>query len=451
MRDATVDLISEYAASLACQDVGPGAVHAVKRSLIDSIGCALAAYAAEPVKIARRMAARVRSDAPASLIGSFIKTSPEMAAFVNGAMVRYLDFSDDYLNNDGPHPSDNIAAVMAACEAVNANGKALVCGIALAYEIVGQLVDNAEFKFRGWDYVTETSIGSALGSGNVLGLSKERMAHALTLAIAPNIALYQTRAGELSMWKGCAGPNAARNGLFAALLASEGMTGPNLIIEGARGLWNQVTGRFELGPFGGNGRPFKVERTFFKPRPIMYTAILPVETAFELRREVNIDAIDSIHIFLDRFSVISSSGQEKYDPHTRETADHSIPYLVVAALVDGEISERSFTPERYRDAQVLALLKRVSMTEDNRYSKEWPDPMSCRIEITDRSGRTFSRHLINPKGHPSNPMSDAEIEEKFLYLTREVLTTGQAAEALQLLWHVEEVDDMAKIFEAVRI
>jgi len=141
VRDATVDLISEYAASLTCQDVGPKAVHAVKRSLIDSIGCALAAYAAEPVKIARRMAARVRSDAPASLIGSFIKTSPEMAAFVNGAMVRYLDFSDDYLNNDGPHPSDNIAAVMAACEAVNANGKALVCGIALAYEIVGQLVD----------------------------------------------------------------------------------------------------------------------------------------------------------------------------------------------------------------------------------------------------------------------------------------------------------------------
>ena len=217
--DKTADKISTYAASFTPSDVTPEALHAVKRSLIDSIGCALGAFSAEPVKIARRLASRVSSNMPASVLGTLIKTSPEMATFVNGTMIRYLDFSDDYINKDGPHPSDNISAVLAICEALHADGKSLACGITLAYEIVDRLVDSTTFRGRGWDYVTEHAIGSALGAGKVLGLSKEQMAQALALAIAPNISLGQTRTGELSMWKGCAGPNAARNGVFVALLA----------------------------------------------------------------------------------------------------------------------------------------------------------------------------------------------------------------------------------------
>lgn len=449
--DRTVNKISTYAASLSYSDLTPEALHAVKRSLIDSIGCALGAFAAEPVKIARRLAARVSSSMPASVLGTFMKTSPEMATFVNGIMVRYLDFNDDYLNKDGPHPSDNISAIMAICEALHADGKALACGITLAYEIVDHLVDSAAFMFRGWDYVTETSVGSALGVGKVLGLSKQEMAQALALAIAPNIALWQTRIGELSMWKGCAGPNAARNGLFAAQLAREGMTGPNQIIEGPCGLWNQVTGRFELGPFGGKGRPFKIQDTFFKPRPIMYTVLLPVETALKLREEVNINDVRSIKIFLDKFCLASSAGPEKYDPHTRETADHSVPYLVVAALVDGEISEKTFTPERYRNPQILSLLKKSAMEEDLQFTQDWPKTFHCRIEIGSNSGQKWTQHLKNPKGHPANPMSDAEIEEKFLKLASDKLTAKQAQSALELLWHVEEIEDVGEIFNALQV
>ncbi|MFH1672468.1 MAG: MmgE/PrpD family protein, partial [Pseudomonadota bacterium] len=427
------------------------ALHAVKRSLIDSIGCALGAFAAEPVKIARRLAASVSSSMPASLLGTYMRTSPEMAAFVNGIMVRYLDFNDDYLNKDGPHPSDNIPAILAICEALHADGKALACSITLAYEIVDHLVDSADFNFRGWDYVTETAIGSALGVGKVMGLSKQEMAQALALAVAPNIALWQTRVGELSMWKGCAGPNAARNGLFAALLAREGMTGPNQIIEGPCGLWNQVTGRFDLGPFGGGEHPFKIQETFFKPRPVMYTVLLPVETALKLRGEVAINDIDSIQIFLDAFCVASSAGPEKFDPHTRETADHSIPYLVVAALVDGEISEKSYTPERFRNPQILSLLKKTSMEVKPVFTEEWPKAFNCRIEIKGKSGQIWSKHLKNPKGHPANPMSDEEIEEKFRGLTRNMLGPKQTQTALELLWHIEEVDDVGKIFNALSV
>jgi 2-methylcitrate dehydratase len=402
--DETVDKISTYSASLNYSELTPEAIHAVKRSLIDSIGCALGAFAAEPVKIARRLASRSSSNAP------------EMAAFVNGIMIRYLDFNDDYLNKDGPHPSDNISAVLAICEALHANGKSLACGIALAYEIVDQLVDVVGFTPRYWDYVPMTSIGSAMGAGKVLSLSREKMAQALSLAIAPNIGLLQTRTGELSMWKGCAGPNAARNGLFAALLASEGMTGPNQVIEGPYGLWNQVTGKFELRPFGGHGRPFKIQETFFKPKPVIYTTLLPMEIALKLREEIDVSEIDSIKVFLDAFCIATSSESERYDPHTRETADHSIPYIVVAALVDGEISERTYNPECYRDPNILAILKKFTMVEDPQYTGEWPKTFNCRIEIKGKSGQKWVKHMKNPKGHPSNPMSDTEIEEKFLKL-----------------------------------
>jgi len=449
--DRTADSIRDFAATLSVTDVTPEALHAVKRSLIDSVGCALGAFSAEPVEIGRRLAARTTSATPATLFGTRVKTSPEMAAFVNGTMVRYLDFSDDYINNDGPHPSDNIAAILAVAESLHAGGRLLACGIVVAYELVDRLVDAAQFRARGWDYVTETSIGTALGAGKVLGLSAEKMANALALAIAPNIAVRQTRASELSMWKGCAGPNASRNGLFAALLAAEGMTGPAEIFEGQYGLWKQVTGRFELVPFGGQGRPFKIEETFFKSLPVMYTSMLPVETMLELRGEVDVDDIEAIEIEVDNFALATGDSPAKHDPRTRETADHSTPYLTVAALLDGGISERTFEEARYRDPRVLDLLHRLTMREKPEFTANWPGTFQCRIVVKGRSGRQWSAHRKNPKGHPGNPMSDREIEEKFLGLTRGFLGERRAREALDLMWRLEKIDDVGAICEAVAV
>jgi 2-methylcitrate dehydratase len=449
--DRNAAFMSAYAAGMRVDDVTASALHAVKRSLVDSIGCALGAYAAEPVKIARRLATRTHSDTPATLWGTHIRTSPEMAAFVNGIMVRYLDYSDDYLKNDGPHPSDTIPPLLAIAEARHADGATLACAITLAYEIVDQLVDCAQFKARGWDYVTETAMGAALGAGKIMGLAEDEVAQALALATVPNIALRQTRTGELSMWKGCAGPNAARNGLFAALLAAEGMTGPNDIFEGRHGLWQQVTGPFELGTFGGKGRPFKIEETYFKSRPVQYTGLLPVETALALHSRVDPSRIRSIRVVLDEFSVVTGGGREKYDPQTRETADHSHPFLVAAALVDGEISDATFTPVRYRDPRILALMQKITLEEDPAYTRAWPRAFECRVEVTDDAGATQTQYMKNPKGHPANPMSDAEIEEKFLHLTAGTLGSAHARSVLRLLWNLEACSDVGEICSAIAI
>jgi 2-methylcitrate dehydratase len=183
----------------------------------------------------------------------------------------------------------------------------------------------------------------------------------------------------------------------------------------------------------------------------MYTILLPVETALKLREKVDVKNIDSITIFLDSFCILSSAGPEKYDPHTRETADHSIPYLVAAALLDGGISEKTYTHERIRDPELLDVLKRSSMKEDPRFTQEWPKTFNCRIEITEKSGKKSVEHLKNPKGHPANPMSDAEIEEKFLKLTHGLFTSKESRAVLDLLWHFEEVEDVGKIVEAIVI
>lgn len=445
--DQLTEQIASYAASLNYKDLRTEAIHAVKRSVVDSIGCAIGAFSAEPVKAARSVATRVTCTTPATLIGTRIQTSPELAGFVNGVMIRYLDFNDDYMNWDGPHPSDSIGTIWAVAESIHADGKSLVLGITLAYEICNQFVDSVNFRGRGWDYTLDHSMGTAMAAGRILGLNKEQLENALSLSIIPYVSLWQTRLGEISMWKGCAGANGARNGLFAVLLAKEGMTGPEMPFDGDGGLRKWVTGPFELDTFGGRDHPFKVERTFLKALPIKYTAQLPVWTALELRQKVNVEDIQSLCMYGDRLTKIGSAGPEEWNPKSRESADHSYPYLVAAALIDGEITSKTFTPERYRDPIILAMAKKISAEEDPLYSKDLPDTFHCRLEATLRSGEVVAVHQTNPRGHPSNPMTDQEINDKFLRLVEPSLTSQQSRALLDELWNLEKLHDVSQPFK----
>lgn len=451
MKDRTVGRIAEYASQLAYNGLSGLAIRGAKRSLVDSFGCALGAYSEAPAQIGRRIASRVQSTPSATLLGTRVRTSPDLAAFVNGTMIRCLDYNDDYLNRDGPHPSDNVSALLAAAESVRSDGKSLVTAMVLTYEIVCQLVDHADFQAHGWDYTTETALGSALGAAKLFGLTSERMQEAMSLAIAPNVALLQTRIGELSMWKSCAGPNAARNGLFAAMLAAEGLTGPVDVIEGQAGLWKQVTGKFELPTLGGGDVPFKIEGTFFKSKPVMYMAMLPIEVMLELRKEVDAHDVKSIDIHLDHFSFKATNSPAKWDPMSKETADHSIQYLVVAALIDGEINEETYAPAKYRSPFALDLLKGVRIHEEAAYTAQWPKTFNCLIRVETHSGRKLEMHRVNPHGHPARPMSDDDISRKFMSLVKPVLPPAKAAAVLDLLWNVERVPDVSRIVDALII
>src|SRR5438270_11730895 len=237
--------LAEYAVQLRFEDLPGPTVHEAKRRFIDSIATAVGAMDADAYAIARRCALRVQGKLGATLFGGGT-SSAEWATFVNGLLIRYLDYNDTYLSLEPAHPSDNLAAVLAVGDMAKAGGRELITAAVLAYEIQCRLCDAASLRKHGWDHVTYGAISSALAACKLLQLQATQATHAVGLAGVCNVALRQTRAGELSMWKGCAFANAARNGVFAALLAAEGMTGPAPIFEGELGIMKLLTGPFEF-------------------------------------------------------------------------------------------------------------------------------------------------------------------------------------------------------------
>ena len=397
-------LFRSYAAGLQWADLTPQAVHAAKRSILDSVGCALGALEEHGIAALHRMAGRVSSTESATVLGTGLRTALDMAGFVNGSMIRYLDFSDDYFGGNGrqagPHPSDNIGSVLAVAEMQGLYGKALLLGTVLAYETCNQLVDHSLLHSRGWDYTIFHAVASAAAVGRLLGLDEAGIANALGIAVVSNVSLWQTRTGELSEWKSLAGPNASRNGLWAALLAREGIAGPGEGFEGKCGYMKQFDKRFELPPLGGQGVPFKIERTYFKYMPVMYSAQLPIWAALELRGKVKLE--DIAGLVVHGYDYMLSTGAytpERCNPTTRETADHSSPYLIGAALVDGAITEKSFTPERYRDPVILKLISNLTAVEDPAYTAVYPQHIKLRLEARLKSGGSVAVEMADPRGH----------------------------------------------------
>ena len=218
--DSSARYLSAYAASLDYRDLPPDTVQEARRRILDSVGCALGAFGAEPCRIAREAAPAVEGPGAATVLGTARSTSPDMAAFANTAMVRYLDCNDSFVSPGGGHPSDMLPAVLAAAEAAGASGRAVVAALVLAYEIYGQFARRFATREKGWDQGLFIGLSGACAAGKVLGLSEDRLAHALSIAAVSHVPLGQTRVGELSMWKGCATAMAVRNGVFAALLAA---------------------------------------------------------------------------------------------------------------------------------------------------------------------------------------------------------------------------------------
>lgn len=444
--DKTTERLSSFAATLDFNDLDPAVVHAIKQRFIDAIGCALGAFPTETAVIARRIASGVQSSSKAGVIGSRTKSSPDLAAFANGTMIRCLDLNDDYFGKDGPHPSDTMAAVLAAADSVHANGRSFLTGVAVAYEILCCLADAVGLRDKGWDYVTFTVLAAALGAGKIFQLPEEVMSHCIGLAVVPGCALGETRLGELSMWKGLASANACRNGIFACMLAREGVTGPSKSFEGKNGLWNQVTEPFDLSRLGAD--PLRAGIVYLKSWPVFYSAQAPVQAALALREQVTADDIESITVeSYKRLLGRGAADPERWNPKARETADHSVPFCVAAALLDGDITIDTFELKRFLDPDAVALMSKVEVREDPEFTKQYPEVWNCRIRALTRSGEHHQAHVTYPKGHPKNPMGDREVEKKFIKLNEQLLGLERCQAFFDFAWHLEEADDIGDIFE----
>lgn len=459
--------LAEYSRSLSYPHLPASVVHEVKRRVLDSLGCAVGAWTAEPSRIARRIAQSVKIPNGATLWGTTHKTLPDLAAFANGALVRYLDFNDTYLSKEPAHPSDNIAAALAAGETAHASGKQVIEAIALAYEVHCRLCDAAALRPRGWDHVTYGPFTAALTAAKVWKLSHAQTVQAVNLAGVANVALRQTRVGDLSMWKACAFSNAARNGVFAARLAQQGMTGPSPIFEGEKGFMKLVSGPLDLAAFGGEGRsrreqeecPFKILETYIKHYPVEYHAQTAVEAALIVREELlkaegpqSLAGITEVELgSYDVAIEIIGRDEEKWRPRTRETADHSFPYCVAVALLDGTVALRSFGPKRLGDPALHAVMQKIRVVEQQEFIGWYPQAMPTRVTVRTAAGKEYVKQVDFPLGHPRNPMSDREVEEKFHRLVSGKLARAKAGKVIDLVWKLETLKDVGVLMPLLKV
>jgi 2-methylcitrate dehydratase len=439
--DTTVKRLVAFAERARYVNLSATTVHETKRHLIDTFASALGAYDEEVSVMSRAVAKRYRSDDMARVWGCDIVTTPEMAAFANGVMTRSLDISDTYLGRSRGHPSDMVPGLVAVAESVHADGKSLITAMVLAYDVYCSFCKHVDINSGGWDQPVYTVLGCALGAAKLMGLNADQTGHALSLALTPNLALAQARRGSLSSWKGCAGANASRNAVFAALLAKEGFTGPGEIFEGSGGFWDAV-GRSDWplpeSPMIGETRT--------KFLPVCYHGQSAVFAAMELRNKVDLRQIEEIHV--DGYQVavfMMGNDASRWAPTTRETADHSLPYCVAIALLDGQLVRDSFVDARLRDPAVAELMRKVKVAEDPALTAQYPEGAPGRVTIRMRSGETYVSEIRYPRGHEKSPMSDSEVENKFRDLCAGRLGAPGCDRALKTLWQLESIKDAGAI------
>jgi 2-methylcitrate dehydratase len=449
--DPTTEYLSDYACGLTYEDLSPEAIHQVKRTVIDSVGCAVGAIDSEPASIARRMASRVQGNPPARIFGTSQETSTDLAAFANTVLVRYLDCNDAYAARGTGHPSDMIPGVLAVAGGHRMDGQAAITAITAAYEVFCRLAD--EVPLKGWDQGMFAAIGATCGAGMILGLDRKAMGNAISIAITTGVPLGVTRIGELSMWKGCATAAAVRTAVFAAELAAEGMTGPANPFEGRDGLWQHLgveAPKWE--GFGGRAKPFRITATSFKAYPSVLHTQGPIGLVLELRDRLGTAEIESVHMATYGEAVRRTATEaEKWDPETRETADHSAPYLVAAAFQDGGVTPATFAPSRVRDPALRSLIKKLKVVEEPEFTRRYPAESCTRIEVTTTDGRRVVAETNHPKGHYRNPLTDSEVEGKFRALAFGALGAEGCDRVLAEVWNLENAATLDRLFESLVI
>lgn len=446
--DPILSTFAEFASAVGYRDLPPNAVQAAKERMLDALGCALGAYDCDTAEVGRSLAGpAARNDLAGRIIGSNDLVSADDAAFINSCMIRNLDFNDTY---PGGHPSDALGAHFAVAPQIGASGERLIAAAVVAYEIFIRIQMKAQLREKGWDQGFGISVGAAAGLCNLMGLSRDVAKHAIAITAVANMPMRASRAGQLSMWKGAATAYAVRNAVFGVQLAAAGMTGPEAPFTGRHGLTDLITGPIELPPFGKSPEDFFIPRAKIKYWPVVYNMQALVWCAIELRRKVAVEQIESIDVET-YWSAWHESGSEpaKWDPTTRETADHSLPYILAWTLRHGLIDHHAFVTEAYTDPSIRPLMNRVTVRIDDEFEKDFPRVVHMRMTAKDHAGRSHQVYIRNPLGHEDNPVSPADLAEKFRRLVVPRLGEERTASALETWQRIEQLNDVSEAFTAL--
>ena len=442
MERATEQLVS-YATDLTFEELTDDAFRPLKRRVVDSLACALAALPTTPVSAARALARTAVGVPPAHVLLTGEATTPERAAYVGALMVRYWDFNDVYLH--GGHPSNTIPCVLAVADALGTSGRDTVVAMVVAYEAFCALTD-AQGPV-GTTPPARVALASALGVGRLMGMDAAQLSDAISLATASNITPTIPRDRPLTMWRAVWAAGGAHNGVLAAQLAQVGITGPP---EPFRALGAEPGD--ELPPLGGRGREFRIERSHLKTFTSEYHAQAAISAAMDLREQCAIDEIDEVTAYVYAHAMGGiGTGEAKWRVTDVDTALHSLPYLLCVALLDGDVTPAQFTSERMASADVHGLIDRILVREDPALTAPYPGIVGARLEARTKSGQTLSVECYQPKGHFENQMTDGEVEAKFRTYAAGLLAPDAQERALSLVWHLEDQPDVRGLLEALLV
>lgn len=447
--------MSQWAAALRFEDLSKDAVYQAKRFLLDSFGCALGGYQQHDVAIALEVLREISGRGDATVIGSGEKMDPVSASLANALMIRCMDYNDIYWKQDPAHPSDIFPAAIAGCERTGSNGRELIVGLVLGHEFEQRFCEAAfpGIRERGWHHATLTAFVSPIVAGRALHLPAEQIQHAIGISASRHCTLGAVTAGKLTMMKNTVDPMATQSGVLAALLAEKGYTGPEHVIDGKEGLTHCFGPEWNLGVLtDGLGETWRITQCGMKAFPTEALTHTPISAVLSLVKDNDLRPADiaKVQIRTTARGADILSDPSKYDPRTKETADHSLPYVVAAAIADRQVTPLQFTPAKINDGNIRAQLNKIIVVADAEIEKVFPALQRVVVKITTTDGREFEKQLDFPKGDPRNPLSDAEIEEKFTALADPVMSKSAQAVVKDAVWNLEKVPSISALMELLR-
>ncbi len=450
LKETVTAKMARWAAALNYRELSEEAVYQAKRFLLDSVGCALGGYQQHDVKIALQVLDEIAGRGSATVIGTGKRIDPVSASLANALMIRCMDYNDIYWKQDPSHPSDIFPAALACCERARSDGKELIVGLVLGHEFEMRLCEAAfpGIRERGWHHATLTAFVSPIVAGRMMRLPWEQIQHAIGISASRHCTLGAVTAGKLTMMKNTVDPMATQSGVLAALLAEKGYTGPEHVIDGKEGLTHCFGPEWRLNLLtDGLSDSWRITQCGMKAFPTEALTHTPISAVLDLVKSNDLkpDDVQKIQIRSLARAADILSDPSKYDPHTKETADHSLPYVIAAALAERQVTPVQFTMEKIMDPQIRAQLRKVEVVADPEIEKVFPALQRVIVNITTNDGSVFSKQLDYPKGDPRNPLSDAEIEEKFGALAEGVLSTKAQKKLRDTIWNLEKVGSVSKL------
>jgi 2-methylcitrate dehydratase len=458
-------VIADWACSLKYEHLSPEAIQAAKLFWFDSIGCALGGSQQDDAKILlKHYRAMSGGDGSATAFVSGFKTNPVDAAFLNGHMIRAMDYNDIYWKADPCHPSDLIAASLALCESEGLSGKELILATIIAYEVEMRLCEIGRPGVReyGWHHATLSAFAAPVSAGRVLNLTPEQMVSAIGISAARTFCPGAVTAGKLTNMKNTVDPWAGRMGAESALLARDGFSGPEHIIDGKEGLFavfKHVQYKGEPATFDGeallkdlpksNKDHYRILDCGMKSFPIEALSHAPLTAMMKTVKENNIkaDNVKEIKVEVIARAADILGDPHKYRPDSKETADHSLPYCMAVGLVDGMVTPLQFKEERILDKSLIPIMDKVKVVANEEFEALFPKFQPSRVTITTNDGKSYSTRVDVPKGDPRDPMTEDEIAVKFTALGSDVIGKDQCKKLQRFIMSIDTAETLDGLFE----